>query len=97
MSDAELLLVAVVEMAPGETAAGWRYEDEVLALLGRHGGALERRVSAGDTEVQIIRFAARAGYESFMADPDRLAIRARYGEAAPVARVLEVTEVPAAA
>jgi GNAT superfamily N-acetyltransferase len=90
-----VLLVAVVEMAAGQAEAGQRYEDAVLALLGRHGGALERRTrdAAGTTEVHLIRFTDRAGYESFMVDPERLAHREAIGEAAPTTRVIEVTDL----
>ncbi|MFE9915130.1 hypothetical protein ACFYPG_08205 [Micromonospora sp. NPDC005553] len=88
----ELTLVAIVEFAVGAEAAGQRYEDAVLALLERHGGRLERRLHGTDgrTEVHVIRFAGRAGYESFLADPDRAALRAALGEAAPTTRVIEV-------
>jgi hypothetical protein len=91
----ELLLVAIVEMAPGHTAAGRRYEDTVLGLLDRHGGSVERRMRSTDSasEVHVIRFRSRSGYESFMADPDRLGYRARIGDAAPTARVIEVRDV----
>jgi hypothetical protein len=91
----ELLLVAVVEMAPGDPAAGQRYEDAVLGLLDRHGGAVERRMRSTDspTEVHVIRFRSRSGYESFMADPERLDYRDRIGDAAPTTRVLEVRDV----
>ncbi len=53
----ELLLVAIVEMAPGHLTAGQRYEDAVLALLDRHGGRIERRLRTEDsaTEVHVIR------------------------------------------
>jgi hypothetical protein len=90
-----LLLVAIVAMAPGNAEAGQRYEDAVLRLLDRHGGTVERRVRGTDsaTEVHLIRFRSRAGYESFMADPDRLANRGRLGDAAPTAQVLEVRDV----
>jgi hypothetical protein len=89
-----LLLVAVVEMAPGHVEAGRRYEDAVLALLGRHGGSVDRRLRTGDaaTEVHLIRFRSRAGYDAFMVDPDRLALRAELGDAAPATRVIEVYE-----
>jgi hypothetical protein len=89
-----LLLVAIVEMAPGHTEAGRRYEDAVLALLDRHDGSVERRLRDGDsaTEVHVIRFGSRAGYDSFIVDPDRLAHRAELGDAAPTTRVLEVHE-----
>ena len=93
-----LLLVAVVEMAGGHAEAGRRYEDSVLALLGRHGGTLERRTRGtdGTTEVHLIRFASRAGLDSFMVDPDRLAHRAAIGDAAPTTRVIEVADVATA-
>ncbi|MEU1239107.1 hypothetical protein ABZ388_01955 [Micromonospora parva] len=89
-----LTLVAVVEFTVGAEAAGRRYEDAVLALLGRHGGWLERRLRGidGQTEVHVIRFDSRAGYESFLVDPDRAALRGELGEAAPTTRVIEVRE-----
>ncbi|WP_433218115.1 hypothetical protein ACQP00_11590 [Dactylosporangium sp. CS-047395] len=82
-----LLLVALVELVSEASA---EYEDEVLALLPRHGGALERRLTSGRKEVQIIHFAARDGLEGFMADPERLALRERFGADVPATRVLEV-------
>jgi hypothetical protein len=87
-----VVLVAVVEMAPGHTEAGRRYEDEVLALLGRHGGSLETRLHSTDSaaEVHVIRFRSRAGYESFLIDPERLALREALGAAVPTTRVIEV-------
>jgi hypothetical protein len=91
----ELLLVAIVEMTPGNAAAGQRYEDAVLGLLDRHGGSVERRMRGTDsaTEVHVIRFQSRAGYESFMVDPDRLEYRNRLADAAPETRVIEVREL----
>lgn len=91
----ELLLVAIVEMAPGDAEAGQRYEDEVLDLLDRHGGTVERRMRGTDsaTEVHLIRFRSRAGYESFMVDPHRLQLRGKLGDAAPTTRVLEVRDL----
>lgn len=91
----EVLLVAIVEMAPGHAEAGQRYEDAVLELLDRHGGSVERRMRSTDsaTEVHLIRFDSRAGYESFLVDPDRLQYRDRLGDAAPNTRVLEVHDL----
>ncbi len=92
---AMLTLVAIVEYADGAETAGQRYEDTVLALLDRHGGRLERRLRGTDgrSEVHVIIFAARTGYESFLVDPERAALRADLGDAAPTTRVIEVTEV----
>jgi hypothetical protein len=91
----DMLLVAIVEMADGATETGQRYEDFVLDLLARHGGSLERRTRTDDatTEVHLIRFRDRAGYTSFLADPDRLAYRERIGLAAPATTVIEVHDV----
>jgi hypothetical protein len=91
----ELLLVAIVEMAPGHTTAGQHYEDTVLGLLPRHGGSIERRMRSTDsaTEVHVIRFRSRAGLESFLVDPDRLALRDGIGGAVPTTRVLEVRDL----
>ena len=91
-----LWIVALVEMAAGHTEAGGRYEDAVLALLSRYGGKVERRLRTGDgsTEVHILAFESRAGYEAVLADPERAAWRAALGAAAPTTRVLEVSDVP---
>ncbi|GIJ19431.1 hypothetical protein Vlu01_00550 [Micromonospora lutea] len=92
---AAVCLVALVELPDAAVEAGQRYEDTVLALLPRHGGHLERRLRTDDgrTEVHVIRFDTRAGYEGFLTDPERTALRASLGEAAPQTRVLEVHEV----
>jgi hypothetical protein len=91
----DVLLVALVEMAPGQADAGRRYEDSVLAMLPRHGATLERRLrdTGSSAEVHVIRFESRAGYESFMIDPDRLALRDALGAAAPSTRVIEVHDL----
>ena len=91
-----LRIVALVEMAAGHAEAGGRYEDEVLALLGRYGGTVERRLRTADgsSEVQILAFESRAGYEAVLTDPQRSALRAALGDAAPTTRVLEVSDVP---
>jgi hypothetical protein len=93
--DSALLLVAIVQMAAGHAEEGQTYEDFVLARLGQHDGVLERRTRTADggTEVHLIRFSGRAGYESFLADPERAAYRDRLGVAAPTTKVLEVRDV----
>ena len=96
-NEIEVLLAVVVEMHEGAVAEGQGYEDGVLRLLARHGGRVERRLRSidGVTEVQIIRFVTAAGLDAFLADPDRLALRAAIGSGAPTARVLEVRDVAA--
>ncbi|GAB3344188.1 hypothetical protein GCM10027452_15850 [Micromonospora halotolerans] len=89
-----LRVVALVDLS-ADPDAGREYEDAVLALLTRHGGRLERRLRTGDgtTEVHVIRFAARAGYDAFLVDPERVALRAALGDAAPTTQVLDVHDV----
>lgn len=55
------------------------YEDQVLALLGDHGGRLLARIRSVDgpwSEVQLIEFVCEQGVESFRQDPRRLALSA---------------------
>lgn len=88
-----LRLVAVVDYPAGHEQTVQRYEDDVLALLPRHGGLLEQRLRGPEAEVHVISFASRAGLDAYLADPDRAELRAEIGELAPNARVLTVTEV----
>jgi hypothetical protein len=89
-----LLLGVVVEMQPGAEAEGARYEDDVLALLPRHGGHLSARLRSTDgaTELQTIRFSDPGGLDAFMADPDRRSLRAQIGDGAPAARVIRAQD-----
>jgi uncharacterized protein (DUF1330 family) len=67
---------------PGAAAGLEAYEDAVLALLAGHGGRVLQRArvregAGAPTEIQIIEFATRDGYDSFMADDRRTALSAR--------------------
>ncbi|MEE3851493.1 DUF1330 domain-containing protein [Gordonia sp. LSe1-13] len=59
------------------------YEDDVLRLVGEHGGrviARARRVesdSSHPVETQIIEFADTAGFDSYMVDPRRTSMSER--------------------
>ena len=107
--DEPVALCVLLWAHPGRTAELVAYEDEVLKLLVRHGAALLSRVrgveasgvdSSGDgdapTEVHVIRFAARAGFDTYMADPDRLAMAERRDAAIARTEVHRVTVVPSA-
>jgi hypothetical protein len=48
------------------------------------------RSTDSTAEVHTIRFQSRAGYESFLIDPERLALRDELGAAVPTTRVIEV-------
>ena len=59
------------------------YEDDVVRLLGAHDATLVSRVrtiapsDGAPTEVHVIRFATKNGFEAFMADPARAAMSER--------------------
>lgn len=81
MADQLVQLCVLLWARPGATEALVAYEDKVLALLGEHGGRVVQRArTAGTegapTEVQLIEFSSRAGYDSFMTDERRTALSA---------------------
>lgn len=65
---------------PGQDEALTDYEDQVLALLGRHGATLVSRVrNPGFTEVlpyevQVIEVPDQAALDGYLQDPDRTAL-----------------------
>jgi hypothetical protein len=87
-----LSIVAVVHLSDTDLDGGRAYEDLVLALLPAHGARVERRLRTPDgrTEVQELWFPSRTVLEAVMNHPDRLAARAKLGEAAPTTDVYEV-------
>lgn len=74
-----LLLCVLLWAIPGRRDGLRAYEDDVLGLLGTHGGRALLRYEldaaiGGPDEVQLIAFGDPSGYESFMADPRRQAL-----------------------
>lgn len=95
-ADAEsLTLVMIVDLTPVTVHAFQCYEGIVLRLLPRHGGRLHMRLRSADQcfESHLITFARRAGYEAFIADPDRTAARALLPDTGIDQRVIIVDEV----
>lgn len=91
-----LTLALVVDLGAEAVEAFDAYENRVLPLLARHGGALERRLRTADgrTEIHLLSFASRAGYEAYLADPDRAAL-GHLLDGLDVRRQLwDVTDVP---
>ncbi len=88
-------VVAIVELGAAAIEPFDAYERQVLPLLGRHGGRLERRLRTADgrTEVHVLSFDARAGYDAYLADPDRAALRPLLAGLDIRQRALPVTDV----
>jgi enamine deaminase RidA (YjgF/YER057c/UK114 family) len=70
-----LTLALVVDLTENAVAPFAAYEQQVLPLLARHGGRLDRRLRTADgrTEVHLLSFTDRAGYDAYLADPARAA------------------------
>ncbi|MEU6858253.1 hypothetical protein AB0B28_05175 [Glycomyces sp. NPDC046736] len=92
MSDSTIELCCTLRARPGLEADMRAYEDEVLALIPEHGGALVSRV-VGDGadgrphEIHVYRFTGQAALDSYMTDPRRAA------RAAERDRVIESTDL----
>ncbi len=90
------LTVVLIADMPQEAAVAFRdYEDQVLPLLSRHQGRLERRLRSreGTSEVHVVSFESRAHYDSYISDPERTAHRQLLAGVAVEQRVLEVVDV----
>jgi hypothetical protein len=90
------LLIVMIADVPAAAAPTFQYyESRVLPLLDRHDGRLERRLRSGDgqVEVHLVSFGSRAGYESYLADPDRTAHRRLLAGVDISQRVLEMDDV----
>ena len=90
-----LTVALVVDLEPAAVAPFDAYERHVLPLLAHHGGRLDRRLRTADgrTEIHLLSFADRAGYDAYVADPDR-ADAGRLLDGIEIRRrLLEVTEV----
>ena len=69
------------------TDAVREFEDDVLALLPRHGAEVVVRARRADgqgvdlpAELQILRFPSRDAFNAFMEDPDRLRVQKHHGD-----------------
>jgi hypothetical protein len=94
--DRRLTLVVLVDTPPDAVAAFRRYEDAVLPLLSAHGGRVERRLRSTDglSEVHVLSFGFRDGFEAFRTDPARVAAQHLPAGVTVSQRVLEVDDVP---
>jgi uncharacterized protein (DUF1330 family) len=83
-----LALVVGIKINSGREAEYERFENTVAKIIGRHGGAVERRIAlepGGDAsrphEVHIVTFPDRAAFERYRADPEIATLAAQRAEA----------------
>jgi uncharacterized protein (DUF1330 family) len=71
----ELTLVLIARIPADGVAAFQTYEDQILPLLGDHGGRLQRRLrnEAGTVELHILSFPSEAALQQYRSDPRRTA------------------------
>ena len=90
------LTLALVARIPAAGVAEFSaYEDAVLALLGRHGGLLERRLRTpdGQVEIHVVSFPDADALAAYRADPERGALTPRLIASGAELSVYEVTDV----
>lgn len=92
---ARLTLAMIADVSPEAVTSFGTYEREVLALLPRHGGRLEHRLRSDDglSEVHIVSFESRDGYENYLNDPEPQGHRPLIDGKGIKQRLLEVTDV----
>lgn len=85
----------IADIGPGGESAFEAYESQVLPLLSRHAGQLERRLRTDDglNEVHVVSFDSQDAYESYLADEDRQSSRSLLDGHEIVQRVLQVSDV----
>lgn len=93
-----LTLCVLLWAKPGHEDELTDYEDAVLALLARHGGSVVSRVRSitateAPTEVQVLELVDEAALESFMADPERLALGLLRDRSVARTQIIPVTPV----
>ena len=72
--------VLIAEVAAASVEAFDAYEREVLPLLGRHGGLLDRRLrhvrdDGGWLEIHVVSFPDEGGLNAYRGDPDRVRLQ----------------------
>lgn len=92
-------ICALLWAAEGQEDALAEYEDTVLALIPRHGGEVVSRVQrvgdgTGPTEVHVIRMPDGTALQSFIDDPDRLALADVFREVVDRAEIMDVRSIP---
>jgi uncharacterized protein (DUF1330 family) len=94
MEAKRLVLIVTLEVRHADAEGYARYEELAEALMGRHGGRIERVVrldeERGDgmfREVHIVSFTDAAALEAYRGDPDAVALRELRGQ------VIQSTEI----
>lgn len=95
-----LTLCVLLWPVPGHEDRLVAYEDEVLALVRAHGGAVVSRVrrtgggSDQPYEVQVIELPDQQALDDYLADPRRTALSALREESIARTEILPVSTVP---
>jgi len=91
-------LAAVLRIPPEGVADFQAYEAQVLPLIARHGGKLQRRLRNrdGTLECHVMWFANRAGFDSFKTDPLRARAAPLLARSGAIAEVHEMIDLEVA-
>jgi len=95
MPAAGVTFVLIARVPADGVAAFQAYEANVLPLLARHGGVLERRLRSADqqTELHIVWFPSAEQFEGFRNDPRRAEHAALLHASAATTELLRLDDV----
>lgn len=87
--------VLIARMPPAGVQQFQDYESNVIPLIARHGGRLERRLRTADelTEVHVIWFPSEEAFLDYRGDPERTAQVPLLVESGAVTELLELSDV----
>lgn len=89
-------MAQIVRVPTDGVEAFQRFEEQVLPIMPKHGGRLERRLRSADslTELHIVSFPSREALQQYLDDParkDHLHLREQSGASF---EIIDVTDVP---
>jgi len=91
-----VLLFVTIDLADADIAVYEDYESSVLPLLGDHRGALIARWRVElptPIEYHLIEFADQAGFDGYMTDERRLAVRAIWEKSGARSQVVDARPI----
>lgn len=94
-STQQLTMVMTASIPKDGVADFKAYEDKVIPLLEKHGGALERRLANADgtIEIHILKFKDQEAFEGYCFDPERLEHTEQFDKSGAQTQLIQMEDV----
>lgn len=95
-NESQELIMVMTASIPKEGVADFKsYEDNVIPLLQKHGGTLQRRMSNSDgtIEIHILAFADQEAFEGYCFDPERLEHTEQFDKSGAQTQLIQMKDV----